>query len=99
MEAERIVDGWTSIAVNDRALRVAFLSPSWPVEGATNGIVTYVDTMRAALRRQGHRVCILSAHSNNSSADPQPDVYQLVPEELSTLARVRDGLTFGISPY
>jgi glycosyltransferase involved in cell wall biosynthesis len=99
MEAERILDGWTSTDVNDRVLRVAFLSPSWPLEGATNGIVTYVDTMRAALRRQGHRVCILSAHSNNSSAGPQPDVYQLVPEELSTLARVRDGLAFGISPY
>ncbi|MFZ0680587.1 glycosyltransferase family 4 protein [Candidatus Binatus sp.] len=84
--------------VDDRALRVGFLSPSWPIEGATNGIVTYVDTITAALRRQGHTVCILSAHSNNSSADPQPDVYQLVPEEPSLLARILAGLTFRISP-
>jgi glycosyltransferase involved in cell wall biosynthesis len=98
MEAERTVDGWTPTAVNDRALRVAFLSPSWPIEGATNGIVTYVDTITAALRGQGHTVCILSAHSNNSSAGPQPDVYQPVPEELSTLGRIRDGLKYRISP-
>ena len=85
-------------AMDDRVLKVAFLSPSWPLEGATNGVVTYVDSATSGLRRQGHTVCILSAHSNNSSAGIQADVYPVGREELSTWSWIRDGLRFRISP-
>jgi glycosyltransferase involved in cell wall biosynthesis len=81
---------------NDRALKVAFLSPSWPRDGATNGIVTYVDSMAAGLRRQGHTVCILSAHSNHPG--PQPDVYLVGADKLPALERIRCDLTFRINP-
>lgn len=82
--------------MSDGALRVAFLTPAWPVGAAANGIVTYVDTIAAGLRRQGHTVCILSA--NSSDADSQPDVFPVGREDLSALARIRHGLTFRINP-
>jgi glycosyltransferase involved in cell wall biosynthesis len=85
-----------SSAVGDRALRVAFLTPAWPVDAAANGIVTYVDSIAAELRRQGHTVCILSAYSNDAGS--QADVYPVGREELSGLARIRHGLTFRINP-
>ena len=83
-------------AVDKGALRVAFLTPSWPVDGAANGIVTYVDRIAAGLREQGHTVCILSGYP--SDAGPQADVYQVGGEERSAWARLRDGLRFRISP-
>lgn len=85
-----------SSAVSDRALKVAFLTPAWPVDAAANGIVTYVDTIAAGLRRQGHTVCILSADSIDAGSEA--DVYRVGREELSALARIRDGLTFRINP-
>jgi glycosyltransferase involved in cell wall biosynthesis len=83
-------------AASDRALRVAFLTPAWPVDAAANGIVTYVDTIATGLRRQGHTVSILSAYSKD--ARPQADVYPVGREELSALARIRDALTFRVNP-
>jgi len=41
-------------------LHVAYYSPSWPPEGAANGIVTYVRQIRAELLRLGHEVTIIS---------------------------------------
>lgn len=82
--------------MGDRALRVAFLTPAWPVDAAANGIVTYVDSIAAELRRQGHTVCILSACSNDAGSEA--DVFPVGREELSALARIRHGLTFRIRP-
>ena len=41
-------------------MHVAFLAPGWPLETYPNGIVTYVHWMREELRRQGHRVSVLT---------------------------------------
>src|ERR1700722_7629780 len=83
-------------AMGDRALRVAFLTPAWPVDAAANGIVTYVDSIAAELRRQGHQVCILRGFSNDAGSEA--DVFPVGREELSALARIRHGLTFRIRP-
>jgi glycosyltransferase involved in cell wall biosynthesis len=85
-----------SPAVSDRALRVAFLTPEWPAATAANGIVTYVDSISAGLRRQGHTVCILSGHSNDTAS--YPDVYPVARGERSALGKIRHGLTFLINP-
>src|ERR1700722_17040422 len=85
-----------STALGERTLSIAFLTPEWPVNTAANGIVTYVDSIAAGMRRQGHTICILTAHCNDPVS--QPDVYPLEGEERSALARIRDGLMFLISP-
>jgi len=82
-------------AVGDRALSVAFLTPAWPVDVAANGIVTYVDSIAAGMRRQGHTVCILSAYCHGSSS--QPDIYPVKRGAVSALAWIRDGLTIRIN--
>jgi glycosyltransferase involved in cell wall biosynthesis len=82
--------------VSNRALRVAFLTPAWPVDVATNGIVTYVDSIAAGLRRQGHTICILSAYTEGPKS--VPDMYPVDREQVSVLARIRDALTYRINP-
>ena len=93
---ERISPPPVSGAVDNRPLKIAFLTPAWPVDVATNGIVTYVDSIAAGLRRQGHTICILSAYSKE--AECLPDMYPVDREEVSVLARIRDSLTFRINP-
>jgi glycosyltransferase involved in cell wall biosynthesis len=93
---ERISPPFVPGAVGDRALRVAFLAPAWPLDIATNGIVTYVDSIAAGLRRQGHTICILSAYTND--AESLPDIYPVDRAEVSALARIRDALTYRINP-
>src|SRR5258708_36278905 len=83
-------------AVGDRALRVAFLTPAWPLDVATNGIVTYVDSIAAGLRRQGHTICIRSAYTD--AAKSEPDMYPVERDELSVLARIRAALAYRINP-
>lgn len=41
-------------------MHIAYWSPSWPPDGAANGIVTYVSAIRAYLLAQGHDVSVLS---------------------------------------
>lgn len=93
---QRPYDADLSSAMAERALTVAFLSPAWPLDAAANGIVTYVDGVTVALRRLGHSPCIISKYT--SDANPPPDVYPLEREERSTLAWIRDGLTWRINP-
>jgi glycosyltransferase involved in cell wall biosynthesis len=81
--------------VSDDPLKLAFLTPAWPVDSTANGIATYVDTLATGLRRQGHTVCILSADSKDAD---YPDVYPVDREEPSVLVRIRDGLAFRINP-
>jgi glycosyltransferase involved in cell wall biosynthesis len=88
-------DGCSSVR-GKRPLTVAFLTPAWPLDASSNGITTYVDGVAAGLRQQGHTVSILSVDSKDAESDP--DVYPLDQNELSVLDRIRDGLTFRISP-
>jgi glycosyltransferase involved in cell wall biosynthesis len=85
-----------SSVVSDDPLKLAFLTPAWPVDAAANGIATYVDNVATGLRRQGHTVCILNADPKD--ADPYLDVYPVDRNEPSVLNRIRDGLAFRISP-
>jgi glycosyltransferase involved in cell wall biosynthesis len=82
--------------VGDRPLTVAFLTPAWPPDAAANGIISYVDSVTAGLRRLGHTPCILSAHSDQ--ANFPPDVYLLEHQERSAFARIRNKLTSRINP-
>ncbi len=42
------------------AVHIALYSPNWPPEGAANGIVSYVSTIRDHFIGKGHRVSVLS---------------------------------------
>lgn len=42
------------------SLHIAFFVPMWPVRQFPNGIGTYVDTIRTALLKRGHRVSVLT---------------------------------------
>ena len=45
-------------------MHVVLFAPSWPLSGNPNGIVTYVHWMRIELRRQGHKVSVLTGRSD-----------------------------------
>ena len=82
--------------MEQRPLKVAFLSPAWPLDTAANGIASYINGVTAGLKRLGHEPCVLSAQSN--AANPPPDVYPLQFEQLSGLARLRNALAFRFRP-
>src|SRR6202008_1702704 len=82
-------------AMNNRALRVAFLTPAWPIDVAANGIVTYVDTIATGLRAQGQTICILSAYTAGASSER--DLYPVERGQVSALERIRDGLAVRIN--
>lgn len=54
-------------------MHVALVSPAWPPEKYTNGIVTYVHSLREELNRAGHTVSVFSS----KLADPEPGVFQV----------------------
>jgi glycosyltransferase involved in cell wall biosynthesis len=81
--------------VGERSLKVAFLSPSWPIDKTANGIATYVHGVAAGLRRLGHTPIVLSSHYDEDNLPA--DFYPLELEELSVLSRIRDGLNFRIN--
>ncbi len=81
--------------MGERTLKVAFLSPSWPVDKTANGIATYVHGVAAGMRRLGHTPIVLSSHYDEDNLPP--DFYPLELEELSVLSRIRDGLNFRIN--
>lgn len=83
-------------AVDGRPLTVAFLTPEWPPDKAANGIVSYVESLRAGLQRLGHMPCILSGHSESPAS--LPDVFLLEQQERSALAWIRDVVEFRINP-
>ncbi len=51
-------------------MRIAFLTPLWPVSLAQNGIVTYVDAMRRALAVRGHDCLVLPMRSLHELHEP-----------------------------
>jgi glycosyltransferase involved in cell wall biosynthesis len=58
-------------------MKIAFLSPAWPVAQAQNGIATYVDIMTRALRKAGHECVVITP--NLIGADNERDVFQIGP--------------------
>ncbi|PQA88537.1 glycosyltransferase family 4 protein [Hyphococcus luteus] len=51
-------------------MRIAFLTPLWPVSLAQNGIATYVDAMRRALEAEGHECVVLAMRPLEELRDP-----------------------------
>lgn len=41
-------------------MHIGLYTPAWPLEGAANGIVTYVHVMREALQAEGHAVSVVA---------------------------------------
>lgn len=49
-------------------MHVAFWSPAWPLEKHPNGIITYVDAVKAELESRGHRVSVFTEKLDESAA-------------------------------
>jgi len=49
-------------------MHVVLYSPSWPIESATSGIVTYVHWVRRELQRLGHQVSVITANEERDEA-------------------------------
>lgn len=58
-------------------MHIGYFSPGWPLEGQSNGIVTYVHEMVRGMRARGHTVTIFSPSSSDdvvttrASSDPR----------------------------
>ena len=74
----------------------AFYSPSWPVETAANGIVTYVAAITEALRSLGCRPCILAGRVDGDAG--RPDVYAVNEERRPNGAAMMERVLFRIRP-
>ena len=61
-------------------MHVALLSPAWPVDNSSNGIVTYVHHLRLALVARGHRVSIVTQAL--MTGHREPGVYLVRPHLL-----------------
>jgi len=57
------------------SLSIGYLSPGWPPEAFSNGIVTAIGTLTPALRAMGHRVTIFTANLIEKTHDDS--VYDL----------------------
>src|SRR5215470_10829826 len=60
---------------NGSPLSIGYLSPGWPLDQFTNGVVSYITDMVEPLRRMGHRVTVVASQDN--SPEPDPSVYEL----------------------
>lgn len=87
-------------------MHIVIISPSWPLEGAANGIVTYSDNMVKALRSRGHHVSILARRPTSpdmdlSTIDEQCSfITDYRPTLFDTLiARLGEWVSTGFSVY
>ncbi|MEX2209243.1 MAG: glycosyltransferase family 4 protein [Myxococcota bacterium] len=90
------MDTQDSQATHARPLRVAILTPAWPVGRIPNGIVTYARHIVPALRAKGVEVYVVTA----SDGSERPDPYVSVPRSSrgSLTARAFGRLHHAISP-
>lgn len=71
-----------------KPVHIALYSPTWPPQGAANGIVSYVSTIRDYFTDNGHRVSILS--DGKLHMDDDRAVTLLPPmEDLNTFERIK----------
>lgn len=66
-------------------MHIAYFSPSWPPDGAANGITTYVRVMADAMRILGHRVTIITGRC--SFAD-DGQIVEAPPKSADRLLRM-----------
>jgi len=72
-----------------RPLRVALFAPAWPPASAMNGIVTYVDLVRAGLAELGHAACVLAPEVAPGGAEDGVVDLSASAYDPSTAERVR----------
>ena len=79
-------------------LSIGLASPSWPASAAPNGIITYVSSLDALLRSQGHQVSILSIMPAADRSDPR--VYDAQEAHLgrSPPRHLSDAIAYRLSP-
>ncbi|MGS2718008.1 glycosyltransferase family 4 protein [Eionea flava] len=88
-------------------MHIVIISPSWPRQGAANGIVTYSDNMVVALRAQGHEVSVLARRRTCPDSDDSfiandnctfiTDYQPTFFEKL--IARIGEAISIGFSVY
>ncbi len=84
--------------IDNRPLSIGLVTPGWPADAFSNGIVTYVATLVPSLRTMGHRVSVIAGHV---AGDPgEPGIYDLarVHSARSAPERLFDGLAYRITP-
>ncbi|NNE40969.1 MAG: glycosyltransferase, partial [Marinicaulis sp.] len=69
-------------------MRIAFYSPTWPVERAHNGIATYVGIMKRALERQGCECIIVTARYLGDDLEAERGVYVARPRQRKGLQKL-----------
>jgi glycosyltransferase involved in cell wall biosynthesis len=82
--------------VNSRSLKLGFVSPAWPPDAVSNGIVSYVGSLRQGLRELGHQPYVISLSC--SDCDTSRDVLTVKTEERLVGTRIRDWLAFRMDP-
>lgn len=76
-------------------MHIAYCSPSWPPEGAANGIVTYVSAMRDFLLSAGHDVSVLAGgtlHRSDGSCLTVAEPADAAPAWQRIARRIDNGL-------
>ena len=76
-------------------MHVALVSPAWPLEGKSNGIVTYVHWLREGLEKEGCRVSVLAFEVDEACRDP--NVYRI--DRADSMRRLFNRLTGRSSTY
>lgn len=82
----------------DASLSIGLMSPGWPREAFSNGIVTYVATVAPQLRDMGHRVAIVAAQVADGARDGSVYDVQQALAARSLVRRAMDGLWYRIAP-
>ena len=82
----------------DASLSIGYLSPGWPLDAFTNGIVSYVTEMADQLPKLGHRVTILANKTFGVQHDAGIYDIQESSSARSVARRVVDKLSYRISP-
>jgi glycosyltransferase involved in cell wall biosynthesis len=67
---------------------LAFLTPGWPPRSVANGIVTFTDRLRRAMRRAGVRVFILAAGEGETVSEPDVVYLPIDPSRATLTGRV-----------
>ena len=92
------MDAAQPIGARAGSVSIGLVSPGWPVEAFSNGVVTYVATLAPALQALGHRVSILTGRNAGTEADES--IYNLARAHAtrSVAQRLADSIAYRLSP-
>ena len=77
---------------------IGYLSPGWPLDAHSNGVISYVADMADQMKRMGHRVTIVADDVVGEA--PGTPVYDvpLAPQSRRLGQRVLEGIAYRIAP-